>query len=78
MAEFICKVCDLPFKSYNKNAKYCSQACKGQAYIKYPIKNCEICEKEYKPRVATSKYCSLKCSVIGKNKAAIGNSRYCE
>ncbi|KNH18142.1 hypothetical protein ACS78_22920 [Priestia megaterium] len=66
MPKFICEVCHIEFKSYNKNAKYCSQLCKGKAYIKHPVKKCEICGTEYKPIRATSKFCSLKCCAMDK------------
>ena len=66
MANFICEVCNSEFKSYSKNAKYCSQSCKDEGYIKYPIKKCKICKKEYKPIRATSKFCSLKCCAMDK------------
>lgn len=62
LAQYICQVCDKNFKSYNVNAKYCSQMCKGKAYIKYPIRKCEVCNRAYKPRNATNKYCSMDCS----------------
>ncbi|AOH52974.1 hypothetical protein ACQKGI_22165 [Peribacillus muralis] len=71
MAQYNCLMCGQEFKSYNENAKYCSQTCKGTAYIKYQWKKCEQCGEEYKPRKASSKYCSLECSNIGrKNKSA--------
>lgn len=66
LAQFSCQICDSEFKSYNKNAKYCSQKCKGKAYIKHSIKKCKICRKEYKPIRATSKFCSLKCCATDK------------
>jgi hypothetical protein len=39
-------MCDSEFESYNKTAKYCSQSCKGKAYIKHSIKKCKICRQE--------------------------------
>ncbi|MCK2005212.1 hypothetical protein MZM54_27980 [[Brevibacterium] frigoritolerans] len=66
MANFVCHICGRGFKSYNENAKYCSQSCKGTAYIKYELKKCEQCGKKYKPRKADSKYCSLDCSNKGR------------
>lgn len=72
MAQFDCMVCGREFKSYNQNAKYCSQTCKGTAYIKYQWKKCEHCGKEFKPRKASSKYCSLNAVIsAGKIKLPI-------
>jgi len=71
LAQFICQICDSEFKSYNKNAKYCSQSCKGKAYIKHSIKKCKICKKEYKPIRATSKFCSLKCCAVEKKNKVV-------
>lgn len=74
MATFICQVCNSEFKSYSKSAKYCSQSCKGEAYIKHPVKKCTICGKEYKPIRATSKFCSLKCCAMEKKIKSKANS----
>lgn len=71
LAQFICQICNSEFKSCNKNAKYCSQSCKGQAYIKHSIKECKICRKEYKPIRATSKFCSLKCCAADKKNRVV-------
>ncbi|MGG0480659.1 hypothetical protein ABE039_21885 [Priestia megaterium] len=71
LAQFICQICDSEFKSYNKNAKYCSQSCKGKAYIKHSVKECLICSKEYKPIRATSKFCSLKCCAADKKNRVV-------
>lgn len=61
MAKYTCTICEIPFISYNKNAKYCSAKCKGIGYRKLKDINCPTCKKDFKPTASRQKYCSVGC-----------------
>lgn len=73
----ICKTCGEPFKTKNKDAKFCSKRCLPQNQsIKYKVL-CEYCDKEiYKTKSQLERsefsFCSIKCKNSFLAKIQIG------
>lgn len=67
--EGICAFCGDPFKSSSSKAKYCSQRCKNDAYIKRRKKRkslekqkvCVICGRQFTAKKKDAVYCSDAC-----------------
>lgn len=67
--ECTCEYCGDSFKAGNPNAKYCSQRCRNDVYMKRRteihnqqcIKYCTVCGEKYKAKKKDSQYCSNAC-----------------
>jgi uncharacterized CHY-type Zn-finger protein len=67
--EGICAYCGESFKSSSSKAKYCSQRCQNDAYIKRrkerkaleKQKICVICKKQFTAKKKDAMYCCKAC-----------------
>lgn len=67
--EGICAFCGDSFKSSSPKAKYCSQRCKNDAYMKRrkgrteleKQKICAMCKKQFMAKKKDAMYCSNAC-----------------
>lgn len=67
--EGTCAFCGDPFKSSSPKAKYCSQRCQNDAYMKRrkerkaleKQKVCAMCEKQFTAKKKDAMYCSDAC-----------------